>query len=232
MDGAVFACLCLFSLEMVVLSVAQRGYFLNTFFWLDLIAAFSLIFDITWLYTQSGGGQTDLTLARAGRAARVGSRAGRVARVLRVARLLRVLRLFRVSSGFQRTVNPLGTNFRVRMPRQQSERGSELISRRVVVLVLAVLVAVSFLQVVEVDSSAQAALEQLLAFNGTVITTASIAAQQPAYVAAFDAAVTQYQSTVRTGGCKGVRGAVVHNHSQPHTHTIAPACVPPLLYAL
>lgn len=202
-DASVFACLCLFSVEIAVLSFAQAGYFLNTFFWLDLIATLSLIFDITWLYSAEVSPQTDLTVARASRAARVGSRAGRIARVLRVARLVRVLRLLRIGSTIQRTANPLGTSFRVRVPRQLSERGSELISRRVVVLVLAVLIAVSFLQVVEVDVSAQAALEQVLAFNATVVTTASIAAQQPAYVAAFDAAVSQYQETVRASPGEG-----------------------------
>jgi hypothetical protein len=39
-----------FLVEIVLASLAKEDYFLGFYFWLDLIATISLIFDIGWLY--------------------------------------------------------------------------------------------------------------------------------------------------------------------------------------
>lgn len=39
-----------FLLEIVLASIAKEDYFLGFYFWLDLIASMSLLFDIGWLY--------------------------------------------------------------------------------------------------------------------------------------------------------------------------------------
>jgi hypothetical protein len=89
-------CLFMFMLELTMMSVAStrdEPYFLMFFFWLDLVAALSLLADIPWLTNAVLG---ELTMARAGRAARAGTRAGRVVRVLRVLRLIRIVRLLKM----------------------------------------------------------------------------------------------------------------------------------------
>ena len=89
-------CLFMFMLELTMMSVAStrdEPYFLMFFFWLDMVAALSLLADIPWLTNALLG---ELTMARAGRAARAGTRAGRVVRVLRVLRLIRIVRLLKM----------------------------------------------------------------------------------------------------------------------------------------
>lgn len=39
-----------FIVEIVISSVAKEDYFLGFYFWLDVVASGSLIFDIGWLY--------------------------------------------------------------------------------------------------------------------------------------------------------------------------------------
>ncbi len=40
----------LFILEIILGSIAKEDYFLGFYFWLDLIASLSLIFDIGWFW--------------------------------------------------------------------------------------------------------------------------------------------------------------------------------------
>ena len=42
--------LFVFLLEIILSSLAIKGYFFKFYFWLDLIAALSLISDITWIW--------------------------------------------------------------------------------------------------------------------------------------------------------------------------------------
>jgi len=78
---------CSFLLELVVISVVKPKYFLNFFFWLDLIAAISLLSDFL-----SSSVFSTFAMARAGRAARLGTRAARLVRFLRLMRMWRILK--------------------------------------------------------------------------------------------------------------------------------------------
>lgn len=102
MDVLVGVTMAIFVVELVLLSIARRGYFLSLNFFLELVAAVSMLFDlkalsITEQLTGSG------TAARAGRAARAGSRAGRLTRLLRILRLTRVFSLFLAFKRIQDT---------------------------------------------------------------------------------------------------------------------------------
>ena len=83
----------IFMLELLINSVTQDKYFLSFFWFLDLVAALSMLLDVEVVRTAlMGDTDQDLTVARAGRAARAGTRAGRL---LKMTRLLRVIKLFR-----------------------------------------------------------------------------------------------------------------------------------------
>mmetsp|Transcript_14320 Transcript_14320/g.29448 ORF Transcript_14320/g.29448 Transcript_14320/m.29448 type:complete len:1400 (-) Transcript_14320:60-4259(-) len=109
-DGALsiitFVVLILFTLELL-LSMYCVPEYMYFFFWLDLIAALSLIPEIGFLvgeddFSSSGANKLEEhgTLTRAGRAAKAGARAGRVARVLRLIRLVRIIKLFKWMTGY------------------------------------------------------------------------------------------------------------------------------------
>jgi len=94
-----------FFLELVMLSIVKPKYIFSFYFWLDIIATASLVFDLPQvneaLLSSSGEDQGEqATLARASRTSRVGTRAGRVARVVRVVRLVRMLKIYKVLSGY------------------------------------------------------------------------------------------------------------------------------------
>lgn len=100
----VITCISMFMFlaELIISSIGKEGYWLSFFFWLDLIATFSLVTDIDPLVEavsgdsagDSGAGDT-ATLARASRGARIGTRAGRMTRVIRLIRLIRIVKLYK-----------------------------------------------------------------------------------------------------------------------------------------
>ncbi len=95
--------LVLFSIEIILASLAQDHYFLGFYFWLDLVSTISLISDIGWIMDAILGNQSfDATnaqqasqLARASRGAKVGSKAGRIIRIIRLIRLIRIVKLYK-----------------------------------------------------------------------------------------------------------------------------------------
>ncbi len=42
-------CMSVFFVEIILASIAKKGYFNSFFFYLDLISSISLIFDIGWI---------------------------------------------------------------------------------------------------------------------------------------------------------------------------------------
>jgi len=81
-------CFFVFLLEFSLLTWSKDGYSLSFFWWLDLLAAISLLPDALMaaqidLITLLGGGTSMLTITRAGRAARAGTRAVRIISVLK-----------------------------------------------------------------------------------------------------------------------------------------------------
>lgn len=93
----------IFFVEITFQSIAIDGYFMNLYFWLDLISTISLLTDIGWVWNRvvnqqdlvNIDGQSATSFLRASRGARIGARAGRVARVVRLVRLIRVVRIYK-----------------------------------------------------------------------------------------------------------------------------------------
>lgn len=81
-----------------------RGYLFGLYFWLDLLAAISIIPEIPFMWTPieatiapifDTSSQTSQTLAttRAVRASRIGSKTGRVIRIVRLARAVKLFKI-------------------------------------------------------------------------------------------------------------------------------------------
>lgn len=140
--------------ELIANSLTMDGYFGSFFFFLDLVAAVSMLLDVQSIKDFIfGTGEQDLSVARAGRAARAGTRAGRL---LKMTRLLRVIKLFRTvkkdRSGQEEVVeraDALGT------------RVAELTTNKVVCGVLIMLVTFPALSVVTADTGPSYALQGL-----------------------------------------------------------------------
>lgn len=91
------AAMCLFLLEMLLTCIAKDGYTWSTYFWLDFIAAISLLGDVPYFNQQLVG--NSFAAARAGRASKAGTRAARIVRVIRLIRLTRLIRLMKSMRG-------------------------------------------------------------------------------------------------------------------------------------
>jgi len=84
-------CILVFTVELLASSIGKKGYFLGFFFWLDLFATATLIFDFSWVTEAiicDLGNQ-----ARSGRAGRAGARAARTVRVIRLIRLAKLYKM-------------------------------------------------------------------------------------------------------------------------------------------
>ncbi|KAJ0403069.1 hypothetical protein P43SY_009136 [Pythium insidiosum] len=89
-------CLVLFASEFIVSSYAKPGYLFSFYFALDLIATFSVLPDIGWIWSSIIGDTAGKSSAlRASKATRAGSRAGRIVRVVRAVRLFRVVKILK-----------------------------------------------------------------------------------------------------------------------------------------
>jgi len=58
--GLTITAMSLFLIEIIFASIAKEGYFNSFYFWLDLVATLSLIFDIGWFWDAilgTGGSQ-------------------------------------------------------------------------------------------------------------------------------------------------------------------------------
>jgi len=87
----------LFFLEVVITSLGKLGYFLGAYFWLDMLAAISLLGDVPFIATELIG--NSFAAARAGRASKAGTRAARVVRVIRLIRLTRLVKFMQNMRG-------------------------------------------------------------------------------------------------------------------------------------
>jgi hypothetical protein len=104
--GLTITAMSLFMIEIVIASISKEDYFLSFYFWLDLVATLSLIFDIGWFWDailgtggSAGNGAAATKAAKAGRGARVGTRASRIARIVRLIRLIRIVKLYKSANA-------------------------------------------------------------------------------------------------------------------------------------
>lgn len=147
--------------------VASFGSF---YFWLDLVATLSLIFEIPWLLeligldvgSAGGAGKS----ARAGRASRAGARAGRIVRIVRMVRLVRLVKLYKYWGSAQKTARDRSGNEDDENADDDDEgigslppesrvgaAMSDITTRRVIVGVLGMLVTLPLLQLDTPDES-------------------------------------------------------------------------------
>ena len=89
--------LSLFTLELILSSYAIKGYFLDFFFWLDLIAIISFIFEIDWIFLKMIGEDSNQSASAAKAITKVttASRITRVLRIIRIIRLIRIVKLYK-----------------------------------------------------------------------------------------------------------------------------------------
>ncbi|ETP40259.1 hypothetical protein F442_12386 [Phytophthora nicotianae P10297] len=122
-------CLVLFSFEFIASCYAKPGYVLSFYFLLDLIATFSVLPDIGWIWNQIIGTNSSSSAIKASKATRAGSKAGRIVRVVRAVRLFRVVKILKWKNSSKEPTEQL----------QESKVGSkmgEVTVQRVVILVL------------------------------------------------------------------------------------------------
>lgn len=100
--------MALFTIEVILCSVTNPGYFNSFYFYLDIISTLTLLMDITWISESVIDQEDDYTgnsseqgsqFATASRGARLGSRAGRIARVVRLVRLVRIAPLWKQATS-------------------------------------------------------------------------------------------------------------------------------------
>lgn len=134
------------------------------YFWLDFIATASLIFEMSWIIGDAidTSDQTSLKSARAGRASRAGARAGRIVRLVRMVKLYKYFKSQKKtedadhskievegSSSATRDGKPdisEETDLSTLAPESRVGAAmSDLTTRRVIVLVLVMLVAIPLL---------------------------------------------------------------------------------------
>ena len=98
-DSVFLFCFFAFLVEMVFTSISRNDYLFSFFFWLDLAALLSILFDIYYLLDAISVTfqlPTDATnVARAGRAGRAGTRVGRLMKIVRMIRVFRVAKLYK-----------------------------------------------------------------------------------------------------------------------------------------
>lgn len=159
-----------FSVELVVSSVVKPGYFLGFFFWLDLVAAFSLVPDIPWFwYPMIGLSASDATAAPSDieRTLRIYKTTAllrpRLVRFLRMLRLVRIAKLFELchrkaeleskrrlgvdaAASASSSGDASSDSSELTKPSQVGQHLSEQTTRKVVLLVLAMLFGIPVLQ--------------------------------------------------------------------------------------
>lgn len=170
-------CFILFGLEFAAFCKWQEGYLLSFFFCLDLIATFSLIPDLPFIWDpfmesigQGDAQKQNIAVARAGRASRAGTRAGRLVRFIRLVRFLRVSKLYKYcgETDEERTKREATERMEEadRLKREAEEKlisemdseigkgFSDYITKCVIIMVLFLMFLLPLLEVTEVDTSA------------------------------------------------------------------------------
>mmetsp|Transcript_139076 Transcript_139076/g.361363 ORF Transcript_139076/g.361363 Transcript_139076/m.361363 type:complete len:967 (-) Transcript_139076:170-3070(-) len=100
-DYMVVTCIFIFSFECIISVLGKADYLWSFFFWLDMISTVSLVLDITvvseWMLNairSDEDGAEGAGEVRGGRAAKIGAKAGRVVRVLRLVRILKLYKAY------------------------------------------------------------------------------------------------------------------------------------------
>jgi hypothetical protein len=183
-------CLFAFIFELIASSWAKtivetfkpfvyEGYFLSFFFWLDIIAILSMLPDIPWIAQDLGIGNL------ANDVGGTNSSFSQAARVVRTVRLVRLVRVYKITAERRRlkkindellilledgaiTYEQMQMHQDTNKQNKQSKVGAELsdtTTRRVILIVLAMLCLVPILSYTEPDNTQEASTQILHDFN-------------------------------------------------------------------
>lgn len=204
-DVITVACMCIFSLEIIVCCVGKAEYLFGFFFWLDIMSTMTLLLDVTTISedlfgdsisslgegTQGGGGGgsagDSAEAARAARMSRAGTKAGRVVRLIRLMRLLRLFKSFKKeTSHYHSPGEHLGFTDEVDEVEKESavsKKLSEMTTRRVILLVLSIMLILPFfspqLYMEDLSTSAQYGMDSLYRRLMEDAATYDLATSQP-----------------------------------------------------
>lgn len=132
----------LFAIEVIIKCVCQKGYALSFFFFLDLLATVSMVFEVLPVFGISYTEIIDPSAARAGRAARLGTRVGRLLRVFRVVRVVKLVSLI----GNKSKAKEANTPKKVATASAVGKALNERISQKVIIGVLVTMVLFPLMQ--------------------------------------------------------------------------------------
>lgn len=148
-EGILSVVFVFFVLEISTQFAGRRAYYTSLFCWLDIAATLSLIPEVPGLRDVMSGDTSQLTLARAGRAARAGARAGRLSGLLRIAKVVRMLKIMQLfeAAGMKNKPEPKEE------PKAKEEIVPEVLQRKVtegvsriqIIVVISAVVAASVL---------------------------------------------------------------------------------------
>ena len=172
------AILCLFVCEIVLSSLVKEDYFLRFFFFLDVLAAFSLIPDIPLIWDPIiGVSAQQITsnnvgdIAAAAHASSAASPANRLIKFVRLIRLVRIAKLFELCAKTKKQQQALsavapstagGASVGLRKGHSQvGQHLSEQTTRKVVLLVLLMLFGIPLLQPQDSQQGEEYSLREL-----------------------------------------------------------------------
>lgn len=191
-DTITISCMAIFSLEITAFTFGKVGYTWGFFFWLDILATTTLVLDVTTVSellfgdsisdfmreedvgASSAGGGSSQEAAHAAKMSRVGTKAGRVVRLIRLLRLIRLIKhikCYKKGNYQEKKTEAPGEDWE-----EEDEAGadnesavskklSELTTRKVILLVLIIMIALPFFQatfyVSKLETSAQSGLNNL-----------------------------------------------------------------------
>eukprot|EP00605_Chrysophyceae_sp_TOSAG23-4_P002664 GSChrysophyteH1.ASY1.ANO1.2940.1 assembled CDS len=158
--GIISLAFFLFILEILAASFCKDDYlhfirrskFGSFYFWSDVIATLSLIFEIPW--TGADLGADDLN--RAGDPANTGARASKTIRLVRMVRLVRLVKLYKYSAKIQeKEVDQEEDKLESRVGAAMTD----LTNRRVIIMILIMLILIPLLTVVDTNNEPEKNLD-------------------------------------------------------------------------
>ncbi|OMJ77930.1 hypothetical protein SteCoe_22364 [Stentor coeruleus] len=149
-SSLVVVCLFLFSLELILSFIYKPAYKWSFYFWLDLIATLSLIIDLSWIMESalglSSNSSDSQSLQKAGEASKAGAKSTRALRIIRIIRLIRIVKLYKNIKTTLRNRElkkkkdeDTEQNFSEVSESKVGKKMSEVIMKRVIIIVLALL---------------------------------------------------------------------------------------------
>eukprot|EP00913_Durusdinium_trenchii_P025340 g23790.t1 len=171
-NAMVLICIAIFSFEIIISVMGKSDYWLGFFFILDVVSTVTLVLDLTWINDLLAG-NGDSSSLRSGRTARIGAKAARMIRVLRLVRILKLYKAWHEADR-ERARRRREAAMRASRPdddewdehddealadaeeNEEKEAGqestlgkklSEMTTRRVIILILAMLLILPLLQV-------------------------------------------------------------------------------------